>query len=422
MSGRRSGSGVRVFGRPKMAALLFLGFASGLPLYLTSRTLQAWMTVEGVDLTAIGLFSLVALPYSLKFLWAPLLDRFAPPFLGRRRGWLLVSQVALLLLIAAMGLQDPGRALELLAVTSILVAFSSATQDIAVDAYGVDVLEERELGAGAAVKVLGYRIALLVTGSLALILADRIPWPAVYLLLSALMLAGIVATVRAPEPARPAPPPESLGQAIRLPFTEFFRRSGFGPAVAILAFVVLYRLGDALAGAMVTPFLLRLGFGPADVGALQGGLGLGAILVGTMIGGAAVARIGIHRSLWVFGATQAASNVAYFLLARAGQDYAFLVAALGIEHLCTGLANAAFVAYLMSLCDPRFSATQYALLTSLNGFSRDVLVAPAGAIAAAAGWPRYFLITLVAALPGLLLLPFAAPWRAAEAAPAGDIA
>jgi PAT family beta-lactamase induction signal transducer AmpG len=402
---------LQVFQSRKMAALLFLGFSSGLPLFLTSKTLQAWMTLEGVNLGAIGLFSLVGLPYSLKFIWSPLLDRFVPPFLGRRRGWLALAQGALLLAIAAMALQKPSQGLQLLAINALFIAFFSATQDIAADAYRTDVLEQREMGAGAAVYVLGYRVALLVTGSLALILADRIPWPTVYLLMSVLMVLGLVSSIWAPEPTEQERPPESLSAAVILPFAEFFQRSGFIQGVLVLVFIVLYKLGDALVNNMSTPFLLQTGFTQTDIGAIQGGMGLLATIVGTLAGGAILSKLGINRSLWVFGALQAVSNLAYLVLAQVGRNYPLLMLTINIENFCAGLGTAAFVAFLMSLCNQRFSATQYALLSSLMAVSRDILVAPAGQLAEVAGWPLFFLISIVAALPGLLLLPVFAPWN-----------
>ena len=404
-------SWLRVFESRKMAALLFLGFASGLPLFLTSKTLQAWMTVEGVDLGAIGLFSLVGLPYSLKFLWSPFLDRFIPPFLGRRRGWLIITQVGLLLAIAAMALQNPSQALQFLAINALVIAFFSATQDIAFDAYRTDVLEPHEMGAGAAVAVLGYRIALLLTGSAALILADRLSWPTVYLLLAVLMTLGMITSFWAPEPELRDRPPESLAAAVTLPFIEFFQRLGVMRGAAILVFIVLYKFGDALVGNMATPFLLKTGFTQTDIGAIQGGMGLLATIVGVLAGGAALSKLGINRSLWIFGGLQAVSNLAYLVLAQVGQNYPFMVLAINIENFCAGLGTAAFVAFLMSLCNQRFSATQFALLSSLMAVSRDILVAPAGKIAESTGWPLFFGLSLVAALPGLLLLPVFAPWN-----------
>ncbi|WP_414541216.1 AmpG family muropeptide MFS transporter [Nostoc sp. CCY0012] len=401
---------LQVFGSRKMAALLLLGFSSGLPLFLTSRTLQAWMTVENVDLTAIGLFSLVGLPYSLKFLWSPLLDRFAVPILGRRRGWLIVIQIGLLIAIALMAVQKPSQALQFLAINAVAIAFLSATQDIAADAYRTDVLEKLELGAGAAVFVLGYRVALLLTGSLALILADRISWSSVYLLMAIGMVIGIIATLFAPEP-KETTPPESLAAAVILPFGEFFQRQGVVQAFLILVFIVLYKLGDSFVNNMSTPFLLQTGFTQTDIGAIQGGMGLIATIIGTLCGGAILSKIGLNRSLWVFGGLQAVSNLAYLLLAQAGQNYQGLVLTINIENFCGGLGTAAFVAFLMNMCNQRFSATQYALLSSFMAVSRDILVAPAGSLAKSTGWPLFFIISMVAAIPGLLLLPFFAPWN-----------
>jgi PAT family beta-lactamase induction signal transducer AmpG len=401
---------VQVFGSRKMAALVLLGFSSGLPLFLTSKTLQAWMTIEKVDLTAIGLFSLVGLPYSLKFLWSPLLDWFTLPFLGRRRGWLIALQIGLFIAIACMGLQQPKQALQLLAINAVAIAFLSATQDIAADAYRTDILEELELGAGAAVFVLGYRIALLLTGSLALILADHIPWSSVYLLLAVGMALGIIATLLAPEPKQ-INSPDSLAAAVILPFGEFFQRQGVIKAPLILIFIVLYKLGDSFVNNMSTPFLLQTGFTQTDIGAIQGGMGLIATIVGTLAGGSILSKIGLNRSLWLFGALQAVSNLAYLLLAQVGKNYQVLVLTINVENFCAGLGTAAFVAFQMNMCNQRFSATQYALLSSFMAVSRDILVAPAGSLAKNTGWPLFFIISIVAAVPGLLLLPFFAPWN-----------
>lgn len=399
-----------VFGSRKMAALLFLGFSSGLPLLLIGNTLKAWMTVEKVDLAAIGWFSLASLPYSLKFLWSPLVDRFTLPILGRRRGWLILTQIALIVAIAFMAFQQPKQALQLLAINAIVIAFISATQDIAVDAYRTDVLEKLEMGAGAAVFILGYRIALLVAGALALILADKLPWSSVYLFMAGTMIIGIFATLFAPEP-KEISPPASLVDAVILPFGEFFQRQGIIKAILMLAFITLYKLGDALLSNMTTPFLLQTGFTKTDIGAIQVGMGLIATIVGALAGGSILSAIGINRSLWVFGILQAVSNLAYFFLAYIGKNYQAMVLAINVEQFCGGLGTAAFVAFLMSLCNQRFSATQYALLSSLMAVSRDILSAPGGAIAQSTGWPVFFLITIAAAVPGLLLLPVFAPWN-----------
>ncbi|MBI4425316.1 MAG: AmpG family muropeptide MFS transporter [Elusimicrobia bacterium] len=394
-----------------MLTLALLGFSGGLPLFLTGKVLQAWMTAENVDLTTIGLFSLVATPYSLKFLWAPLVDRFAPPFLGRRRGWMAAMQVALALALGALAAGSPRGAMQLFAFTALAVAFFSATLDVVIDAYRADVLEPSEMGAGAAVYVLGYRVALLATGSAALILADRMSWSSVYWIMSGVMLAGLAATLCAPEPVQAAASgPRSLSEAVLDPFRDFFGRSSWRAAV-ILVFVVLYRLADSLAANMATPFLLKSGFTQTDVGAIQGGVGLLATIVGALSGGAVLSRLGINRCLWVFGVLQIASNLGYYVLSLR-PTYPFLVAAMVVENYCAGLVVSGFVAFFMSLCSPRYSATQYALLTALMAFSRDVLVAPAGRIAAATGWPGFFLVTIAAGLPGMLLLPFFAPWNA----------
>lgn len=403
---------LQVFQSRKLACLLLLGFSSGLPLYLTSRTLQAWMQDEKVDLASIGLFSLVGLPYSLKFLWSPLLDRFVPPFMGRRRGWLVITQVGLLLAITAMALQQPRNALQFLAINAIIIAFLSATQDIAGDAYRTDVLEKSELGLGASTWVLGYRIAILVTSALALILADRIPWSAVYLLMAILMGVGLITSFFAPEPkANDNLPPPSLVDAVYLPFQEFFQRLGLGTGSLILLFVLLYKVGDALVGNMATPFLLDIGFSKTEIGAIQGGMGFLATTVGVIGGGVILTKIGINRSLWLFGGLQALSNLGYFSLATVGKNSSFLVLALNLENLCAGFVTAGFVAYLMNLCNHRFSATQFALLSSLMAASGNILAAPAGQLAKATGWPLFFLVSLVAALPGLVLLPVVAPWN-----------
>ncbi len=393
-----------------MAALALLGFASGLPLFLTERTLQAWMTKSNVDLTTIGLFALVTLPYTLKFLWAPFMDRYVPPILGRRRGWLLITQVLLLISIFAMSLHDPTRGLQLLAFNAVMIAFFSASQDIVGDAYRTDVLREREMGAGAAMWVVGYRIALIVTGSFAFIFADRIGWPAVYMALSGLMLIGIAADFFAPEPLLRDAPPQSLTDAVVLPFKEFFQRSGLGTGLFILLFIVLYRYADWLAQTMATPFFLQTGFSQTEVGVVVGGIGLAATIVGVLIGGVVIAKIGLNKSLWLVLGIQAITNLMYYLLALQGKSTTMLTAAIVIENLAYGLVTASLLGYLMSVCNKRFSATQFALLSSLAAASRSIIVAPAGKWAEMMGWPMFFIFTIAMALPALVMLPWIAPW------------
>jgi len=394
-----------------MAALLFLGFSSGLPFYLTSKTLQAWMTTAKVDLATIGFFSLVTLPYSLKFVWAPVMDRYVPPFLGRRRGWVLITQILLLLAIAAMSLHDPRTGLKMLAVNAIAIAFFSASQDISLDAYRTDVLQDREMGAGAAVFVLGYRIAMITTGAFAFFLADRIAWPSVYLALSALLLIGIATTFVSPEPVLRDAPPKSLAEAVVLPFGEFFQRAGAGRALLVLLFIVLYKYSDSLAGSMTTPFLLKTGFSQSEVGAVFLGAGVIATIVGVIAGGALIGKLGINKSLWIFVVFQGLSNLTYYALSHVGQSHPGMVAAVVVENFGLGLVTAGMTAYLMSMCNKRFTATQFALLSSLMAASRDVLVAPAGKFAESLGWPTFFLVTVAMAIPPLLLLPLIAPWR-----------
>ncbi|MFS8087169.1 MAG: AmpG family muropeptide MFS transporter [Acidobacteriota bacterium] len=396
-----------------MASLLFLGFASGLPLYLTGtgKTIQAWMTTAHVSLATIGWFSLAGLPYSLKFLWAPALDRFVPPFLGRRRGWLVITQIALLVAIAAMSLHDPVNGLRALAVNAILIAVFSASQDIVGDAYRTDVLSAREMGAGSSVWVLGYRLAMLVAGSAALVLADRISWPTVYLLLASLMLIGIVATFLAPEPVMHEAPPRTLTEAVVLPFREFFTRSGLIRGLVVLLFIILYKYSDSLAGSMSTPFLLKTGFTQQEIGVVLGGAGLIAIIVGSIAGGAIIARMGINKPMWIFAVIQALSNLTYYGLSLAGKNHGYMVFAVVIENFGLGLVSASLTAYLMTMCNKRFSATQFALLSSLMAASRDILVSPGGKIAESMGWPAFFMITVAAGIPCLLLLPFIAPWK-----------
>ncbi|CCH67669.1 AmpG permease [Richelia intracellularis HH01] len=375
-----------------MAVILLVGFSSGMPLFLTSKTLQAWMTVENVDLSTIGLFSLVGLPYSLKFLWSPLLDRFSLPLLGRRRGWLITLQIGLLLAIACMGLQQPKQALQLLVINALVISFLSASQDVVVDAYRADVLKPLEMGIGTAVYVTGYRIALLLAGALALILADIVSWSVVYFSMAGCMVLGVLGTLFAQEPEE-LNPPTSIKEAVILPFGEFFQRQGLFQGFLILLFIVLYKLGDAFVNNMSTSFLLQTGFTQTDIGTIQGGMGLIATIIGTLAGGALLSQIGINRSLWIFGILQALSNLSYLVLASVGKNYQFLLAAINIENFCAGLGTAAFVAFLMSLCEQRFSATQYALLSSFMAVSRDILVAPAGALAKSTGW-SFFLLSV----------------------------
>ena len=384
--------------------MLALGFASGLPLALTGGTLQAWATIEQVSLLEIGFLTLVGTAYTLKFLWAPLVDRYAPPWLGRRRGWMVLMQVLLALGLLAMGCLSPGKTLLPLALLAVLVAFCSATQDIAFDAYRSDVLHKEERGAGAALSVLGYRLAMLVSGGLALILADQwLGWGTTYMLMGGLMLVVALASFWAPEPEVPAQMPSSLRQAVLEPFYEFFRRP---EAITILVLIVLYKLGDAFAGALSTTFLIRAaGYTATEVGTVNKLLGLAATIVGALAGGALMARLGLYRSLMLFGVLQAVSNLGFWVISVGPHSMWLMAAGVGIENLCGGMGTAAFVALLMGLCNQQFSATQFALLSALSAVGRTYLAGPlTPQLVQVSGWPTFFLLTVLIALPGLWLL------------------
>ncbi|GAB4485627.1 MAG: muropeptide MFS transporter AmpG [Thermodesulfovibrionales bacterium] len=382
--------------------MVLLGFSSGIPLALTAGTLQAWMTVEGIDLRTIGIFALVSQPYAVKFAWAPLMDRYTLPWLGRRRGWILSLQIVLLLGICLMGLSSPKEMPWTVAALALCVAFFSASQDIVVDAYRADLLHAEERGAGAAVFVLGYRIAMLVSGALALILSDRIGWQSTYLVMAGCMLVGIAATLFGPEPEHLVSPPQTLAEAVWGPLRDFFSRPG---AFLLLLFVVLYKLGDAYAGTLTTPFLIRgAGFTPTEVGAVNKGFGMFATIVGAVFGGGLMVRLGLFRSLLVFGLLQAVSNLSFMVLAWVGKSYPVMIFAVGFENLSGGMGTAAFVALLMTLCSQRFSTTQYALLSSLAAVGRTLVAPSSGFLVEWVGWPVFFLITAVTALPGIGML------------------
>lgn len=387
----------------RLAVMLPLGFASGLPLALTAGTLQAWLTVEGVDLKTIGIFTLVGLPYTLKFLWAPLMDRVVPPWLGRRRGWMMLTQLCVALGLALMAMVSPRTHPERLAAFALLVAFLSASLDIVFDAYRTDTLHPHERGLGAAVWVNGYRVALLVAGAGALVLADYVGWQATYLAMAAVLMAGLVTIMLSPEPTRVADPPTSLGEAVGAPLKEFFSRS---QALGFLAVIVLYKLGDAFASSLQTAFLIGgMGFSATDVGTAKG-VGIFATLFGALLGGVMMTRTRLVPSLLIFGLLQAASNLGFAVLAAVGKSSAVLMAAVVIENVTGGMGTAAFVALVMSLCDPRYTATQFALLSSLEALGRVFAGRPSADIVDAVGWTQFFVLTLVVALPGLF-----AVWR-----------
>jgi len=394
---------LRIFTQRNALVLLLLGFASGLPLALTAGTLQAWMTVENVDLKTIGFFSLVGQAYVFKFLWSPMMDRYTPPFLGRRRGWLLLTQLALIAGIVALGAMQPAQNLTLLAMIAVLVAFCSASQDIVFDAWKTDILPPEERGSGAAITVLGYRLAMLISGGLALWLADRyLGWRATYWLMALLMVPGVIATLLAREPAAPAREPHTLRQAVTFPLADFFQRNN---AWLLITLIILYKLGDAFAASLTTTFLIRgVGFSAGDVGLVNKTLGLLATIAGALYGGVLMQRLTLFRALMLFGILQAVSNAAYWLLAVTPPHLWSMATAVFIENLCGGMGTAAFVALLMTMCNKAFSATQFALLSALAAVGRVYVGPAAGWLVELWGWPTFYAFTVVAALPGLLLL------------------
>jgi MFS transporter, PAT family, beta-lactamase induction signal transducer AmpG len=426
----RARDALRVYRDPRVLSLLFLGFSSGLPLALTGATLAARLEQAGVSLTEIGLFGLVGVAYTLKFVWSPVVDRMPLPLLtrrfGRRRGWMLLAQAALIAGIAGMAPVDPAGAhgLYRTALWAVIVAFASATQDIVIDAYRTEILEDEKLGAGAANLVFGYRIAMLVSGGGALIVAAYGGWTMAYAAMAAAMLIGVATVLVNPEPrVRVTAESERLEAAaanrfatapavvrgaatwfygaVICPFAEFMTRPGW---VAILLFIVLYKYGDALLGFMATPFYLRMGFSLAEIGVISKGWGLAMTLLGAGVGGWMVARFGIFRSLLICGVLQAASNLVFAVQAWVGYSLPMLTVTIGVENLTGGMGTTAFVAYLSSLCNVAYTATQYALLSSLMATARTALAAGGGWLADQTGWVLFFLLTTLAALPGLLLL------------------
>jgi PAT family beta-lactamase induction signal transducer AmpG len=393
---------LRELANRRVAVMPLLGFSSGLPLALTSGTLQAWLAVVGMDIRTIGIFSLVGLPYALKFIWAPFMDRFTPAWLGRRRGWLVSTQLCLMLAIGVMASISPMDAPGLLGLMALTIAFLSASQDIAFDAYRADMLKPNERGFGAALSVTGYRLAMLVSGALALIIADSMGWHFTYLLMAGLVLIGVATSFLSPEPERVEHVPKTLAQAMREPLQSFLARD---KAWGILLLIVLYKFGDAFAGSLSTAFLIRgLGFTPTDVGVINKGLGLVMLLAGSLLGGVWMARIGLYRSLLLFGWLQALTNLGFMGLAWMGKDYWAMAGVVALENFAGGMGTTAFVAWLMALCDHRYTATQYALFSAIASVGRVVLSPASGYLVESLGWTHFFLITFMVSLPALGLL------------------
>lgn len=393
----------------RMLSLAAIGFAAGLPsaYMLLGGTLQKWLLDLQYDVKKVTLFAWVTLPLAFNFVWAPLLDRFLPPVLGRRRGWLLIFQLALVLGIVTMALvgpDAPGQSLLPLVLAGLAVAFFVASHDVVADAYRTDLLEPAERGAGAAVFVIGYRIGMLVAGGGALLLADHLPWRSVYLVLAAFMGVGLWGTLTGKEPEEPLGRPRSLAEAIVEPVVEFVRRLGWS-ALGIALFVALYKLPDALGNAMTVPMLTRgLGYGNEEIAWVRNFAGLGAMMTGALVGGPLVARLGLRRSLWTFGIAQAVTNLGMAGLAATGPRFGLYVGVTLVENFTQGLATAGFIAAIMALCDRRYSATQYALFTSLMFAVGTSVGAQSGFLIEAAGFAGAFVWSAAAGIPGLLLL------------------
>ncbi|GJM10322.1 MAG: AmpG family muropeptide MFS transporter [Lysobacteraceae bacterium] len=395
----------------KMVICILQGIASGLPLYVLIQLVPAWLRTSGVDLGTIGLFALVGIPYTYKFLWSPFLDRFQPGFFGRRRGWMLVSQVLVMAAIGSAGFFDPEMSLEVIVWLTAAVAFFSATQDIVLDAYRRELLAEDELGTGNSLFVNAYRLSSLIPGSLALILSDLIPWSQVFMVTAAFMGIGIATTLWIKETDGTAKAPASIKEAVIEPFKEFFGRNGVKPALAVLAFMFLYKIGDSMATALSTPFYLDLGFSATEIGTIAKAAGLWASAAGTLLGGLLMLKMTINRALWCFGFVQIVSILGFAVLAEVGNNPMLLFAVVSFEYLGVGLGSVALIAYMARQTSLAFSATQYALFASLTALPRTFANATTGFLIEAYGYTHFFLLCTAIAVPGMLLLFWVAPWN-----------
>ncbi|MCG8426866.1 MAG: AmpG family muropeptide MFS transporter [Chromatiales bacterium] len=409
---------IRVLFSRHLLVHVLLGFVCGLPLLLTGSVLQAWMTEEGVDLATIGLFAFVGLPYTLKFVWAPLLDRYTPSLLGRRRGWLLIAQVALIGSLVLLAFSQPATSPLSVAVAALLVTFFSASQDIVVDAYRRESLRDDEQGLGASFYVYGYRLGMLLASGGGLIMADFIPFQMVYLIMAGIMFLGVITTLLSPEPEMAEGQPRTLQEAVVNPFVEFFQRND---ALLILLFILFYKIGDTMAQHMTTPFYLDIGFTKSEIGAVVKLFGFWATVAGGLVGGVLILRFGIYRMLWGFGILQALSTAGFALLAILGNSLPGLAAVIAFENLSGGMGTAAYIAFMATITNKKFSATQYALLTSFMGIPRVIAASPTGFMAEAMGWVNFFLFCTLIAIPGLLLLGWLYR-RGSVSGPVGEVA
>jgi PAT family beta-lactamase induction signal transducer AmpG len=394
-----------------MLICIFTGFASGMPLYVLIQLIPAWLSDGGVSLAEIGLFSAVTLPYTLKFLWAPLMDRYVPPFLGRRRGWMLLTQVALLFSIGVLGMFNPVHSLWLVAGLAAAVVFFSASQDVVLDAYRREILADGELGMGNAIHVQAYRISGLIPGSLSLILADLLPWSSVFWITACFMSVGIIMSLVVSESDAELPPASGLLEAIKAPFAEYLGRRGWSGLILVLGFMFLYKIGDNMATALATPFYLELGFSKTQIGLVAKNAALWPAIFGGLLGGMIMLRVGINRALWMFGVVQIVSILGFAVLASAGPMLWLLAVVISFEYLGVGLGTAAFIAFIARETSKTYAATQFALFTALAAVPRTFANASTGIIVEQIGWTEFFLLCALLALPGMLLLFWVAPWK-----------
>ena len=396
---------------PRLLICVFLGFSSGLPLFILLTLLQAWLTKSGLSIKSLRLFALVMFPYTWKFLWAPLMDRYSFPLLGRRRGWMALTQILLFFCIGFLGWLDPVTELTMVAILTTVIAFLSSSQDIVVDAFRRELLPDEEQGLGSAIHVNAYRVSGMVPGALSLILADMMSWSGVFWVTAAFMLPGLICTLVISEPKIHGAPPKTIREAVVLPFTEFIGRAGWKSALFILSFIFLYKLGDSLATALATKFYLDLGFTMTQIGVIAKTTGFWASLIGGLLGGIWIIGLGINRALWVFGAVQALAILGFSWMSLEGPNPMLLAAVIGFEAFGVSLGTAAFVAYIATTTDERYTATQFALFTSLAAVPRTFINASAGYIVDQTGWFMFFNLCFILALPGMMLLPKIAPWR-----------
>ena len=395
----------------RMLICVFTGFTSGLPLYVLFQLVPGWLRTEGVGLAEIGFFALVQFPYTWKFLWSPVMDRFTLPFLGHRRGWMLVTQVLLLVSMGLMGFIEPDLNLWIVAYLSAVVAFVSASQDIVLDAYRRELLPDVELGLGNSIHVQAYRLSGLVPGALGLILADYFDWHIVFVIIALFMFVGIVMTLVIDEAIAEPTPPQTMRDAVVDPFRDFIGRSGLAPALLVLAFLFFYKLGDNMATALQTPFFIDVGFTLTQIGAIAKTAGLIAAIAGGMVGGLVMVKLPINRALWVFGVVQIVSILGFALLAELGANPWMLGVVVAFEYLGVGLGSAALIAFMAKTTNPAFAATQLALFTALASVPRVFANAVTGVIVEATGWTGFFLLCTALAVPGMLLLFRVAPWN-----------